>query len=1099
MGRCPRCGSDNPSGARFCNSCGASLGEDAPGREERKVVTVLFADLVGFTGRSERLDPEDVRSILREFHARLRTLLESYGGTVEKFIGDEVMAVFGAPVAHEDDPERAVRAGLAIRDAMEDEELDVRIGVNTGETLVALEARPGEGEAMVAGDAVNTAARIRSAAPIGGVLVGEITHRATDQAIEYRDAAPITAKGKTDPLPVWEAVAPRSRLGVDVDQSPATELIGRERELALIRDTFARVRAERETQLVTLVGVPGIGKTRLVFELLQDVRREPELIYWRQGRSLPYGEGLPFWAVAEMVKAQAGVLDTDDSVTAERKLAEAVRALAPDEAHAIEPPLRALLGLESAAQALEDAFAAWRRFFEAMAEQRPLVLVVEDLHWADELLLDFVEHLADWMRGVPVLVLGTARPELLERRPAWGGGKLNALTLALSPLSDDDTARLLAALLERALLPAETQATLLAHAAGNPLYAEQFARMLGEGGTTEVPETVQGIIAARLDGLSPREKELLQDAAVVGKVFWPGALDAPDAERVLHGLERKEFVRHERRSSIEGQTEFAFRHVLLRDVAYSQIPRAIRAEKHRSVGGWLEALSNRDGDLIEMVAHHHASALELARASGTERPELVESARLALYAAGRKAWGLQAFAASAGYLEGALELWPADDQRPLLEFRALRSGHLLRAVLTSEQVERFRQVCDALREVGDVEHAVEAQLVLAERASHDADRARCRALIEEGLGWLSGRGPSMAQAYAHGQLAGNAMMASEYSRAIEFARTAGRIAETVGGPDDFIAAMKGFAGTSRLNGGDFAGCAELEEAVEMLRRAGSHRLSLFASNTGAAWAETAGDVRRAIPYDEEGLDAALRFGMPWAVHNATCQLVSVRYWLGRWDEALELARQVSESRADAPTYNVPFVRIFRARILAARGAVDEAVRELRTAVDEARAIEDPQILFPVLALAARMEVTSFDEALAFWAERGFGSAAYALVDIAAGALRAGRGAEVLTIAANRAHPSRWQQAATACAAGEWPVAAALFDEIGSLPDAAWAYRHAGEPERSRAFYRSVGSRGSWRGRRDRVARLGTMHAPPVLLGDIRLRGVELSFRMPPAA
>ena len=474
-------------GAKFCSECGAALAGERPlAQEERKVVTVLFADLVGFTSRAEQLDPEDVRALLSPFYSRLRAELERFGGTVEKFIGDAVMALFGAPASHEDDPERAVRAALAIRDWVREEgQVQVRIAVNTGEALVTLGARPNQGEGMAAGDVVNTAARLQAAAPVNGILVGERTFRATRAVIDYRAAGPVAAKGKREPVPVWEAVAARARLGVDVPLEARTVLVGRERELRVLRDALARVRAERAPQLVTLVGVPGIGKSRLVYELSRIADAEPELISWRQGRCLPYGEGVSFWALAEMVKAQAGIAENDSAGEAEAKLAQMIAGVMPGSAEAdwVARHLGALAGLGGGGGAGGDrseVFAAWRHFFEALAGQRPLVLVFEDLHWADDGLLDFADYLADWAGEVPLLVVVTARPELLARRPGWGGGKPNAITLSLVPLSDADTARLICSLPGRPVLNAGQQAALLAHAGGNPLFAEQYVQMLRE-------------------------------------------------------------------------------------------------------------------------------------------------------------------------------------------------------------------------------------------------------------------------------------------------------------------------------------------------------------------------------------------------------------------------------------------------------------------------------------------------------------------------------------------------------------------------------------------------------------------------------------------
>jgi class 3 adenylate cyclase len=624
-------------------------------RKERKVVTVLFADLVGFTSRAETLDPEDVEAILRPYHTRLRSELERYGGTVEKFVGDAVMAVFGAPAAHEDDPERAVRAALAIRDwAAEDGELEVRIAVNTGETLVSLDAKPESGEGMVAGDALNTAARLQAAAPKNGILVGETTYRATRDVIDYGEIDPVVAKGKAEPIGVWQALQARSRLGVDVARFHTTQLVGREHEVSVLRETLERALHEHTPQLLTVMGAPGIGKSRLVFELMQVAADRPELIIWRQGRSLPYGDGVSFWSLSEMVKAQAGILDGDSKDDAAAKLARAVAEAVPDDADWVLRHLRPLAGLEAGdtgeAQRTERS-AAWRRFFECLAERSPVVLVFEDLHWADEGLLDFVDHLAEWVTGVPLLLVGTARPELLERRPAWGGGKLNSTTLALTPLNEQETARLVHSLLDVPLLEADRQSELLSRAGGNPLYAEQYARMLSERddlAEVPLPETVQGIIAARLDAVAPAEKTLLQDASVLGKIFWSGSLVALqglaswELEELLHNLERKDFVQRARRSSVVGSTEYSFRHVLVRDVAYGQVPRAERSDKHRRVGEWLESLG-RPEDHAEMLAHHYLQALELARAAGRETAEIVESARRAARQAGDRALALNVF------------------------------------------------------------------------------------------------------------------------------------------------------------------------------------------------------------------------------------------------------------------------------------------------------------------------------------------------------------------------------------------------------------------------------------------------------------------------
>ncbi|MGH2682394.1 MAG: AAA family ATPase, partial [Actinomycetota bacterium] len=631
---CPSCGQTWAPSFRFCGNCGTPLASSSGGEpaaasgitpEERKVVTVIFADLSGSTEMATRLDPEDLRGVLRPFFDAMVEEIERFGGTVEKFIGDAVMAVFGAPQAHEDDPERAVRAALAIRDWVREEEddLQVRVGVNTGEVLVALDARPSEGASIVAGDVVNSAARIQAGAPVNGILVGETTYRATRGLIDYQEAEPVVAKGKAEPIPVWEALAPRAR--VTIERMGGAELVGREQELSVLLGALARVKSEREPQLVTLVGVPGIGKSRLVYELFKAIETGGELIYWRRGRSLPYGEGVAFWAVAEMVKAQAGILEGDPADQAEQKLHVAVDGLIEEEGEArwVNVQLRPLIGVagdgELRGPGREEAFAAWRRFFEAMAERRPTVMVFEDLHWADDALLDFVDELVEWASGVPFLVVATARPELLARRPGWGGGKPNAVTISLPPLSNDETASLVHALLGRSVLPVETQSALLERAGGNPLYAEEFVSLVQERGldgegATGLPESVQGILSARLDSLPREQKALLQAAAVLGRAFWAGALahvanlDRKDVEQRLHALERREFVRRERRATVAGETEYVFRHLLVRDVAYAEIPRRLRSERHRLAAEWIESLGRPD-DHAELLAHHYLAAL----------------------------------------------------------------------------------------------------------------------------------------------------------------------------------------------------------------------------------------------------------------------------------------------------------------------------------------------------------------------------------------------------------------------------------------------------------------------------------------------------------
>ncbi|MFN2490545.1 MAG: AAA family ATPase [Actinomycetota bacterium] len=493
MAVCPNCGTESPDTFKFCPACATALDQASqPQAEERKVVSILFVDLVDFTARSHDVDPEDVRAALEPYHRLLKIEIERFGGTVEKFIGDAVMAVFGAPLAHEDDSERAVRDALRITEAIEelneeaDLDLAIRAAVNTGEGLVNLSARPQAGEGMVTGDVVNTASRLQGVAPVNGVVVGEITYRSTKQQIVYEDMDAVTVKGKPDPVPVWRALSARGRYGVDAQVRYATPFIGRDLDLTLLKTTYQRTVRESSVQLVTVVGEPGVGKSRLLAEFSDYIDEQPELIKWRQGRSLPYGEGITFWALGEIVKAQAGIRESDSPGVAAEKLATAVASSVGDENDRawLQARLAPLVGatMVGGGADKEESFAAWLHFLEAVASTGPVVLVFEDLHWADASLLEFIEHLVEWSTGVPIVVICTARPELFEKHPSWGAGTRNAASISLSPLSDSEIAQLISGLLSQAVLPAEIHAALLERAGGNPLYAEEFIRMLTDRG-----------------------------------------------------------------------------------------------------------------------------------------------------------------------------------------------------------------------------------------------------------------------------------------------------------------------------------------------------------------------------------------------------------------------------------------------------------------------------------------------------------------------------------------------------------------------------------------------------------------------------------------
>ena len=1062
LGRaCPSCGTVVSPELAYCTSCGASLEEEQRlAAEERKLVTAVFVDLVGFTGRSERLDPEDVRGFLAPYHARAKAELERFGGTVEKFIGDAVVAVFGAPTAHEDDAERAVRAALAVREAISELNADdpslglsVRIGAATGEALVNLNARPEQGEQLAAGDVLNTASRLQSMASPDGILVDEATHRLTEQVIEHREAQPVVAKGKTNPVAVWEPIAPKARLGVDIAFRGGAPLVGRSDELNALLDAVARSQRDRSSQLVTLVGVPGIGKSRLVWELFSTLDSDPaQYVTWRQGRSLPYGDGVAFWALAEMTKAQAGILESDDAEAAEAKLRATVEYILDEveEARWVESHLRPLAGLGAGAEAGGDhaaeALAAWRRFFEALAEQRPLILVFEDLHWADDGLLDFVDQMAEWTTDVPLLILCTARPELLDRRPGWGGGKRNATTISLAPLSQDDTAALVSFLLD-GQLQAERRSELLARADGNPLYAEEFVRMLAQAEEElPLPESVQGIIAARLDTLPPDEKTLAQAAAIVGKVFWPGALGEmlglpqADVGQAVHALERKEFVRRERRSSIAGETAYVFRHVLVRDVAYSQIPRKRRADMHRLAASWIEALAgDRPEDLADMVAHHYLSALDLDRRSGRDDPELAARARTALVEAGDRSSALGAFSAAARFYGQALELWPEADPR-----RAAILISYGKALFHAEGggKEALREAADEFIESGDREEAAMALVGLAdvlhfaEGRSHEAAQT-----VEFAVSLLVDSPPSAAKAAALANRARFHAIADEMEEASRLAEEALELAVALG-LEELQAHALNTRGIARTVSGDLRGVEDLEQSMST---APSHSFErMRAMNNLAAIHIALGELDRGFTLVEQSLQEARRLGHAVGIGWAETQLLDRLYWQGAWDELLERSEALLTLLA-SDALNTTDAHILRARVHLGRDALANAVDSSAAALELAERQGDPQVRFPAMATRASVIFQSGDESgasalvdglLSAWRENPVSPAGPWIVEFAALLDALGRGDELRVATQHVRMRTDWLQGAEALVDGNPTRAADIYDRIGAHADAA---------------------------------------------------------------
>jgi class 3 adenylate cyclase/tetratricopeptide (TPR) repeat protein len=709
MAACPRCGEENPDRARFCLACGTPLQARPAAGEARKTVTVLFADVKDSTPLGERLDPEAARGVMNRFFADVRAVIERHGGTVEKFIGDAVMAVFGTPTVHEDDPLRAVRAATEMRTELAElnselEErwgihLSIRTGINTGKVVAG---DPATGSTFVTGDAVNVGARLESAAGPGEILIGDATYRLVRDAVLVEPVEPLDLKGKAEPMTAWRV------LGV-VTGAPSvarrldSAIVGRERELTMLRHAFERAAADETCQLVTILGPAGAGKSRLATELLNEVDDSATILV---GRCLPYGEGITFWPVVEIVKRAAGLGPALSTAESRRRLASIVADDA--EAEVIVDTLGALLGLWRGPSATDEIFWAVRRMLQAVARTRPVVVLFDDVHWGEPTFLDLIDHVADWARDVPILLMCLARAELLEERPMWAGGKLNATSLLLEPLANEACGTLIENLLE--LTVADDVKERIARAAeGNPLFVEELLAMLiddgalrREGGrwvasadlsSLAVPPTIQALLDARLDRLAAAERRVIERAAIAGRIFSrsavrvlspPGEHDSLD--ELLADLVRKQLIRPHQ-AEFGRENTYRFRHSLIRDAAYRQMPKATRADLHERFAGWLERASGpRSAEQEEILGYHLEQAHRYRReldgptgATGT----LARRGAACLTSAGRRAFSRGDMAAAAGLLTRA-QLLVADDDAASLEL----APDLGTALIETGQLER---------------------------------------------------------------------------------------------------------------------------------------------------------------------------------------------------------------------------------------------------------------------------------------------------------------------------------------------------------------------------------------------------------------------------
>ncbi len=997
---CPACGEQNPERARFCLNCAAPLSALPTARvEERKVVTVLFCDLVGFTARAEQADPEDVRQILDRYQARLRREIERFDGNVEKFIGDAVMAVFGAPVAHEDDAERGVRAALRILDAVAELneaqpglDLAVRIGVNTGQAVVAIAGASAQGHGMVTGDIVNTASRLQGVAPEGGIVVGAATYRATHGQIEYHELEPVALKGKAEPQPLWRALSARSRYGVDVDQRASTPFLGRSAELGLLRAALDRAVSESAVQLVTVTGEPGAGKSRLLWEFHTGLDDDPGIVVsWRQGRCLPYGEGITYWALGEMVKGQAGILESDGPDVAAAKLTIAVAAVLDDRSQAewLETRLASLVGVPAEPAERSESFAAWRAFLEAIAGRGPLVLVFEDLHWADDALVAFVDHLVDWATEVPILVVCTARPELYERHAGWAGGKRNATNLALSRLSDEDTVRLVFALLAQVALPAEIQQALIERAGGNPLFAEEYVRMLldreilirrgrtismAADAAIPLPETIQASIAARLDTLPAARKALLQNAAVIGKVFWSGALASMEGiseaavNDGLHDLSRRELVRRSRTSSVAGQAEYTFWHALVRDVAYSQIPRAARVDKHEAAAIWMRATAGeRASDVAELLAYHYEQALSLASSAGLDDAvvRLHPRALEALSLAGDRAMALDSRKAYQFYRR-ALELSsPGSAERGRLLIGAVNSGSGSfggsGGLDPTEAEAMLGEAVEAFRVAGESRAWGRALTILSRHLWFRGVPEASRRTLTEAIAVLEAAPASRELAEAYAETAGRDLLSGHMVSGQGWSAKALTLADAVGARDVYARALQ-FRGTFRVVlDGDEGGLQDLRDALTLALETGELAVIEPGYDNLADFLTDMEGPEAGLAMYQEGIEFLRRRGGAalWERGESTWPL----YALGRWDEVIRVTDELLEADRQAGTTQLTgLVAPEKARILTYRGRPDEAWALISPYLPRARDILDPQILVRSLVAAAAAALGCGDRA-----------------------------------------------------------------------------------------------------------------------------------------
>ena len=1079
--RCGSCLSLVSPEFTFCTSCGSPLTHELPSagasREERRTVNVLFVDLKGFTAMAERLDPEDLRRLQMDYFSTAREVIRRYGGVVEKYIGDAVMAVFGVPVETEHDGYRAVLAGLDMQRALDGKALAgrypmrARVGIATGEALVDLAAARNGGEALLSGDVVATAARLQTHAPPGGVLVSAATHRATAGSIRYPDEPlRLDLAGKSRSTEAWLAQASVRRPPVIDDEG--TPLVGRAAELDLLMAAVRRCVSERRAHLVSVVGAHGMGKSRLVRELSRRIRDDGDLLVrWRVGRCLPYGAGGTYDALAEIVKVEADVLDTDDPASTRERLTVALAEVLPAaEVERLVGLLGPLAGLPGRPVRPGEIEAAWRDALLALARHIPTVLVIEDLHFADPALLRFLADLVEAGGDVPLLVLCTYRPELLDEQPTWPSALPGMLTVSLARLRNAEMRGLLSTLLAQQDMPADHTEHLTRLTGGNPMYAVEYVRMIAErggavldaGGDVDVPESVHGVIANRIDLLDNAERTVLNAAAVLGDRLWPGAiadmlaLDAVGVAGVLRRLQRRDLLLAGTVSTVAGEAELAFQHQLVRDVAYRRLPRATRAALHRRAAAWVQRVSiDGRNDLATAVARHRIQALTLAESLGEDTATDAEAARTALLTAAEAAFAVYAVDAALGYTEGALNAWPAGHE-PDQHRAAALLHHRLQFLVDADRfyrdgVKDLARLADRMREAGDRAGEASAETLLGQAEFMRAERDKAREHLDRAIALFADLPDDTAKVEAYAELARLHLLEFQTGPALPAARAARDLAHRLGLADAEVHALVTEHAT-RYVAGDLGALDDLEQVIETCRAHGLPTLRRALHNL-ATFRQEEGDLAGAAELERESR----------GVHGGQISLVlshseeaELAYFSGDWVALLRAADEYLDHE-DAGTTDWDLqLRGRRAWIgaLCGRPAGEDTARSL----DVAHRSGFVRLRYNAYAHGA----------LAYALDGDVDGAAALLADLAAlwreaptaltlEWLPAAAHAAVLTppavpamteVVRTSLRRTRWVVAAEALIGGDPASAVTRYDEIGCASDAAlaavWAARTHGD-------------------------------------------------------